>query len=186
MNRGKSRLSPEYALLGFLYQAPGYGYELHQRLHGIFSELWHASQSQTYNILKRLEDQECLTSSPVEQDKLPTRQQLFITPKGRERFETWLFEPTNASVHAIRVEFLTRLYFTQLLFPSRIPATIQNQVDTVKVALKTLRQRMGTTPDDQPFNRLALELRVELLNSIVRWLTDRVILVEQGMSHAQS
>ena len=186
MNRGKSHLSPEYALLGFLYQSPGYGYELHQKLQGIFGDIWHASQSQTYNILKRLEAQECLQSSVVEQNKLPARQQLYITPKGRERFETWLFEPTNSSVHAIRVEFLTRLYFTQLLFPNRITATVQAQVDTVESAIEALRQRLETTAADQPFNRLALELRVELLNSVVRWLTDRVKSMEQGIPHAES
>jgi DNA-binding PadR family transcriptional regulator len=185
-NRGKSRLSPEFALLGFLYQAPGYGYELHQRLRELFSDIWHASQSQTYNILKRLEAQECLTSSLVEQDKLPARQQLFITPKGRERFETWLNEPTNPSVHAIRVEFLTRLYFMQLLFPSRVAATVQAQVDTVKLALEALRQHLTDTPDDQPFNRLALELRVELLTSIVHWLNERVKSIEQSIPHAES
>ncbi len=48
-----SRLSPEYVLMGFLYQHPGYGYDLHRRLSEEFGYIWHVSRSQTHNILKR-------------------------------------------------------------------------------------------------------------------------------------
>jgi DNA-binding PadR family transcriptional regulator len=50
-HRSGSR-SPEFALLGFLYEAPSYGYRLHQRLAHDLSQVWPISQSQSYAILK--------------------------------------------------------------------------------------------------------------------------------------
>jgi len=170
INRGNSRLSPEFVLLGFLYQSPSHGYELHQRLLDQFGNIWHASQSQTYNILKRLEAQGYIRSTWVEQEKLPRRQQLYITASGSERFDAWLANPTRPSVHAIRVEFITRLYFTQQYFPKRTRELIQAQVEVVKASLAQLQQQLANLPDNQAFNRLSLELRVELLRSLTHWL----------------
>ena len=169
-NRGNNRLSPEFVLLGFLYQSPSHGYELHHRLLDVFGNLWHSSQSQTYNILKRLENQGYIHSTCIEQEKLPARQLLRISGSGLERFETWLALPTRSSVHAIRVEFITRLYFTQLYFPARTQAMIQTQAEMVRTDLSQLKQQLEKYPDKQAINRMALELRIELLSSVTHWL----------------
>ncbi len=165
-----NRLSPEYALLGLLYRAPCHGYELHQRLIDQFNNIWHASQSQTYNILNRLEAQGYIHSEVVEQEKLPARQQLQLSSMGTSRFETWLAQPTNPSVHAIRVEFITRLYFTRLYFPERVYGMVLDQMGTVQGGIDELNRQLDRLPRMQLFNRLALELRVELLESVVSWL----------------
>lgn len=169
-NHYNSRLSPEYVLLGFLYQSPSHGYELHQRLLDKFGNTWHASQSQSYNILQRLEAQGYIESTQVEQEKLPPRQKLNITSTGLERFEAWLAQPTRPSVHAIRVEFITRLYFTQRYFPGRTQEMIQDQVEVVTAGLAQLRQQLLKLPNEQAYDRLALELRMELLSSVIHWL----------------
>jgi len=168
--QSSSRLSPEYVLLGFLYQSPSHGYELHQRLLDIFGNTWHASQSQTYNILQRLEAQGYIRSMSVAQEKLPPRQQLTITSTGLERFESWLDQPTKPSVHAIRVEFITRLYFTQCYFPVRTQEMIQRQVEVVTAGLTQLQQQLAILPAEQAYDRLALELRMALLSSVIHWL----------------
>lgn len=169
-NRVNSRISPEYVLLGFLYKHPSHGYKLHRRLLNEFGNIWHASQSQTYNILKRLEAQAYITSTFWEQEKLPPRQILQITDSGLGRFEAWLNQPTKCSVHAIRVEFVTRLYFMQLYYPQNTPEMIRVQVDVVNAGLNQLQKDLADLPDSQTFNRLALELRIKLLNSAISWL----------------
>ncbi len=169
-NQYNSRLSPEYVLLGFLYQSPSHGYELHQRLLDKFGNTWHTSQSQTYNILQRLEAQGYIGSTHVEQEKLPPRQKLNITSAGYKRFEAWLAQPTRPSVHAIRVEFITRLYFTQCYFPDRTQGMIQDQVDVVTAGLAQLLQQLLKLHSEQACDRLALELRMELLSSVIHWL----------------
>jgi len=171
-NLVSSRLSPEYVLLGFLYIHPSHGYELHQRLLDVFGNIWHASQSQTYNILKRLESQGFIASTLVEQEKLPPRQQLQITESGSARFESWLNKPTKSSVHAIRVEFITRLYFMQQYYPQKTKEMIKVQVEVVNSGINQLHENLSNIPDSQVFDRLALELRINLLKSVISWLNE--------------
>ena len=159
-------------LLGFLYLLPSHGYELHQRLSSEFGNIWHASQSQTYNILKRLEAKGYITSTYVEQEKLPPRQLLRITQSGSERFITWLNKPTKSSVHAIRVEFVTRLYFMQRTYPQKIQEMIRLQIKVVNAGLFQLDESLANIPDSQTFDRLALELRISLLKSVISWLNE--------------
>jgi DNA-binding PadR family transcriptional regulator len=178
------RLSPEYALLGFLIGSSSHGYELHQRLMDQFGNIWHTSQSQTYNILKRLESQGFIRSTYVEQEKLPARQQLELSTSGVERFEAWLFRPTRPSVHAIRVEFITRLYFTRLYHPMRLQGMVKSQAKVVKAGLDQLQKQLDKLPEDQAYSRLALELRVELLSSVDRWLDRCLRAAKEGAGWA--
>ena len=83
----------------------GKGSPCAQRLAADLGQVWHISQSQTYNILNRLETQGDISSTTLEQEKLPPRQVLQITQKGRERFDKWMDMPTGSSVRAIRLEF---------------------------------------------------------------------------------
>jgi DNA-binding PadR family transcriptional regulator len=168
--KGSSRLSPEFALLGFLFGHPDHGYELHRCLQEVFGNIWHASQSQTYNILKRLEAQGYISTTEVEQDKYPPRQMLELTENGRKRFTEWLNQPSKSSVHAIRVEFLTRLYFSELFFPENIQMMIRSQIDVVEKGISELDCISTKLPAEQVFDRLAIELRIELLNSVINWL----------------
>lgn len=164
--------SPEYALLGFLYKQPTHGYILHQRLVSELGHVWHISQSQTYNILKRLDTQGYISTTTVEQEKLPPRQLLHITPAGRRRFEDWLQTPSGSSVRAIRVEFITRLYFAQKYFPDLIQPILDDQTGEIKTAIARLEASLKTIPAGQPFNRISLELRIRQLHSVRIWLIE--------------
>jgi DNA-binding PadR family transcriptional regulator len=137
-----------------------------------FENIWHGSQSQTYNILNRLEAQGYINPTEVEQEKLPPRQLLYITEAGIQRFEAWLDKPTKPSVHAIRVEFISRLYFMQLYYPQKVPQMIKTQADVVADGLNRLEENLRNLPANQAFNRLALELRIKLLISVIDWLND--------------
>jgi DNA-binding PadR family transcriptional regulator len=170
INHGTSRLSPEYVLLGFVYQNPNHGYELHKRMEAEFENIWHASQSQTYNILNRLEVHGYIMATQVEQDKLPPRKLLHITDAGKERFEEWIDTPTKPSVHAIRVEFISRLYFMQLYYPQKVLQMTHTQVEVVADGLIEQEENLRDLADEQIFNRLALELRIKLLSSLIAWL----------------
>ncbi|OGN99064.1 MAG: hypothetical protein A2Z71_09675 [Chloroflexi bacterium RBG_13_50_21] len=172
MDSKQTRLSPEFVLLGFLYQNPGHGYELHRRLVDEFGYIWHVSQSQTYNILKRLESHGFITAALIEQEKLPTRQLFHLNESGLHRFSTWLDTPTKCSVHAIRVEFITRLYFIHLYQPSKILEAIRLQTREVQVGLLRLEEMHLSLPEEQIFNYLALDLRIKFLRSIISWLDE--------------
>jgi PadR family transcriptional regulator AphA len=164
--------SPEYALLGFLYLQPNHGYELHRLLIAELGQAWHVSQSQTYAILKRLETQGYISSTTVEQEKLPAIQNRSISPTGRQRFEAWLETPSGSSVRALRLEFITRLYFAQKLAPERIIPMLDAQTAEIQNALARLEASLAFLSDGQKFNRLSLQLRIQQLKSILDWLVE--------------
>jgi DNA-binding PadR family transcriptional regulator len=164
--------SPEFALLGLLYKAPSHGYNLHQQLITDLGHVWHVSQSQTYAILKRLIKDGDISSSTLTQEKLPPRQVLKITPRGRRRFKAWLQAPSGSSVRAIRLEFITRLYFAQKLFPDSVNAIFEEESGDINTALTRMEQVRNAIPSEQSFNRLSVNLRIRQLYSVRAWLIE--------------
>ncbi|HEX2908884.1 MAG TPA: PadR family transcriptional regulator [Phototrophicaceae bacterium] len=167
-----STLSPEYVLLGLLNQQAAHGYDLHERLLAELGSIWHISLSQTYNILKRLEAQGYIIGTVQAQEKSPARRRFSLTPTGRARFECWLNTPTELSSRAIRVEFLTRLYFVYRIRPEAAAGLIETQRAETQAGLARLQTRLHELPPEQVFNRLGLELRVRQLGSILIWLEE--------------
>jgi DNA-binding PadR family transcriptional regulator len=162
--------SPEPALLGLLSQKPSHGYELHQRLVGDLGLVWHVSQSQTYNILSRLESEGKISGTTQEQHNRPSRRVYQLTKQGRERFEDWLHTPNQCSVRAVRVEFITRLYFARSRDSILAQRLIDEQAVEIKRGLKKMQRRLSELNPDQLFNRLGLELRISQLQSLSSWL----------------
>jgi DNA-binding PadR family transcriptional regulator len=167
-----SALSPEYALLGFLSQHPAHGYELHRRLLEELGQVWHVSLSQTYNILTRLERQGYITGQTFEQEKLPSRREFQLTPAGQTHFEQWLHMPSGCSVRAIRVEFITRLYFASAMGADLARDMIRVQQDEVEQGIRRIREALAVLPAEQTFNRLGLTMRIRQLVSVLDWLSE--------------
>jgi DNA-binding PadR family transcriptional regulator len=167
-----SSLSPEYALLGLLREKPDHGYELHLRLARNLGEVWHVSQSQVYNILNRLEAQGYVSPTVKKQFHLPDRRLLRLTAAGRRRFDAWFGAPPSASVKAIRVEFLSRLYFAQRLRPEAVAGLIEAQTAEVHAALKRLQRALDACEPDRVYGRLGLEFRLRQLQSVLGWLAE--------------
>jgi len=162
--------SPEYPLLGLLAQQPSHGYKLHRRLVSDLGQVWHISLSQAYNILKRLEEQGYIRGVQQDQDKRPSRRQFQITPAGEQRLQAWLDAPTPPSVHLIRVEFTSRLYFACASGPQAAVRLIDGQAAQVQAGLEHLQSSLEDIPAAQVFNRLGVELRLRQLHSILGWL----------------
>ena len=165
-------LSPEFALLGFLISGPSHGYDLHQRFLLELGHVWHMSQSQAYAILKRLENRGDVSVQVVEQEKLPARQMLRITEMGRGRFFEWLELGIGTTARSIRLEFLTRLYFTQLHRPENIQHIYETQSAEIESKITRLESLFEHLPPDQTFNRLSLDLRLRQMRLIQTWMTE--------------
>jgi DNA-binding PadR family transcriptional regulator len=164
--------------LGLVAQGPAHGYELHQRLAADLGYVWRLSLSQTYNILNRLEAKGFVTGTEQVQEKLPARRLLRLLPAGRQRFETWLHSPSGCSARAIRVEFVTRLYFAMSHSPALAHDLIEQQIAAVSAGLSRLQEALAAMPAGQLFNRLGIELRIRQLTSILDWLADCHTMVE--------
>jgi DNA-binding PadR family transcriptional regulator len=159
-------------LLGFLKQKATHGYDLHQQLTTHLGQVWHISLSQTYNILNRLEAQNLVTGTTQEQTKLPDRRRFRLTPAGRRRFDDWFNDVSGCSVHSIRIEFTTRLFFAQSEGPEVMQKVIEAQLVRTEHCLQRLRELQTELPSDQPFNRLGTTLRLNLISSTLDWMRE--------------
>ena len=147
-------LSPEMVLLGLLFRKAGHGYDLHRKVVTDLGQVWHLSQSQAYAILKRLETRGDISTREIPQEKLPPRQELHITAHGRRTFLAWLDTPSGGSTRAIRMEFVTRLYFLNMYFPRKVPQAFKQQRAEAGTHIKRLEKTLKALPEDQIFNRM--------------------------------
>ncbi|MBI5963333.1 MAG: PadR family transcriptional regulator [Chloroflexi bacterium] len=171
-NQHSGTISPEIALLGFLMAGPCHGYDLHQRFVIELGNVWHLSQSQAYAILKRLENKGDAFARLVEQDKLPARQMLRISAAGRQRFMNWLAKGCGSNARSIRLEFLTRLYFSNLYTPDNTGQIYSAQSIEIKNSINRLENMMTHLPPDQAYNRLSLDLRLRQMKLIQEWMEE--------------
>ncbi|HRJ57889.1 MAG TPA: PadR family transcriptional regulator [Anaerolineales bacterium] len=165
-------LSPEMALLGLLYKKAGHGYDLHRKVVTDLGQVWHLSQSQAYAILKRLEAQGDISTEEVQQEKLPSRQLLHMTEQGCKKFLDWLNTPSGGSTRAIRMEFITRLYFLKMYFPKKIDLAFEQQRVEARTHIQRLEQSLSALPKDQVYNRMSLDLRLRQLKDVLAWLDE--------------
>ena len=165
-------LSPEMALLGLLYGGPGHGYDLHRKVITDLGQVWHLSQSQAYAILKRLETRGDISVEEIPQEKLPPRQLLRMTPQGCKRFLDWLDAPSGGSTRAIRMEFVTRLYFLRNYMPEKLEEAFERQSSEAKSQIERLEKARDELPGNQIYNRMSLDLRLRQLNTVLEWLDE--------------
>ncbi len=145
---------------------------MHERIERELGQIWQISLSQTYNILKRLETKGFIKGTLQAQTTVPDRYRFQLTPAGRSRFKAWLKTPAEPSARAIRVEFLTRLYFISTTHSQAARNLIEAQIEATQAGLARLTEKLVELPPEQTFNRLGLELRLRQLTSILEWLAE--------------
>jgi DNA-binding PadR family transcriptional regulator len=180
-----SALEPEYLILGLLSKEADHGYGLQQRIEKDFPWVWRISQSQTYNILKRLENLGALEAKQIAGEGAPPRRKFHLSPKGRERFESWLKSPTPSSARAIRIEFLTKFYFALETDPELAEKLLDEQHLALKRGLYRLQKSAEALTEDNPLSQLALDLRIRQLKTALAWLEDSCKNIEtfQSVKH---
>jgi len=165
-------LSPEMALLGLLYEAPAHGYDLHRKVIADLGQVWHLSQSQAYSILKRLEVRGDISMQEIPQEKLPPRQLLQMTETGRQRFLAWLDAPSGGSTRAIRMEFVTRLYFLHMYMPEKLGPAFERQRLEAETHIRRLEKMRASLPAAQIYNKMSLGMRLKQLKLVLEWLDE--------------
>ena len=165
-----SQITPDETLLGLLAVRAQHGYELLDcfRDPGQLGEVWRLSTSQLYAVLKRLEAQGLTEGREVLVQDAPPRMEYTLTGIGQERLQNWLDESSpSASVHRVRVEFLSRLYIARLLNIPTIPI-----VERQKAACRSKRAALVTCLEQSEpgIGRLTLELGLAQIDVILQWL----------------
>lgn len=165
-----SRPVPDAVILGLLKAQPSHGYDLLERFRSKehLGHIWHLSTSQLYAVLRRLEDSGAVVGADVEVSDAPVRREYQILPKGGAQLNQWLFEKQpSASLHRIRVIFLSRLYIASLL-DLPVDEIFQHQMTMCKKQRHAFVEELQQT--DTTIENLALDLVVHQLSAVIDWL----------------
>jgi DNA-binding PadR family transcriptional regulator len=167
----KLPLSLEYALLGFVRNGPSYSYEIHQQLErtAVLHLVWHMKQRQTYALLERLEQEGCLASETVMQERRPPRRMLRLTAQGVATFQNWVVLPVEHG-RDFRQEFMAKLYFAQREGAKTVSVLIDRQIEVCRGWLEEFQLQLAVLPVDEPLDRLVILFRIGQLEAILTWL----------------
>ena len=173
-----SSITPDETILGLLIVRARHGYELLDcfRDPTQLGEVWQLSTSQVYAVLKRLEAQGFTEGRDVPVADAPTRTEYQLTGEGETHLQAWLDELSpSASIHRVRVEFLSRLYIARLIDVPTVPIVERQKA----VCLKKRKEVWDCLEKAEPgIGRLTLELIIGQLDVILQWL-DRCELTPQ-------
>src|SRR5450432_3797789 len=165
-----SSITPDETILGLLAVRARHGYELLDCFsdRGQLGEVWRLSTSQLYAVLKRLESQGLTTGSLAQAADAPPRNEYTLTEAGVQRLKAWLKEEhPPASVHCVRVEFLSRLYIARLLNLPTLGIVERQKRACADRRNELLAQLNLSKPG---IGLLTLELNIAQLDAIAHWI----------------
>jgi PadR family transcriptional regulator AphA len=128
-------MSLRHAVLGLLATQPSTGYELTNRFDVSLANAWHASHSQIYPELARLEEAGMVE---VVGEGARNSRTFGITPAGREELRRWLVEtePNRAQ----RNETAVRWFLVALLDPADRRAVLERELEHADAYAEMLRE----------------------------------------------
>lgn len=166
-------MSLRHAILGLLAIQPSTGYELTQRFDLSLAHAWHASHSQVYPELAKLETEgfaEVLAEGP-------RRSRTWgITDAGRTELRHWLVE---TEVHrGQRNESGVRWFLFQLLDPADRRAVIEREIAYVEQSGAMLdalvADKAAKRPDDPSPLAPSIDLGQRINGVMLEWLHDQL------------
>jgi PadR family transcriptional regulator AphA len=172
----------ENLILGLLIPWPRHGYHLYQAYQAAFDLIWMVGRSQFYAALAELEQNGKLKARIEPQPDHPPRRVFEVTEAGRAQFEAWLREPVTP-MRAIRVEFIAKLRFYDLLGWDGAAALIDTQIETCQAARRGWEKEESEldNADSDPFMQVVYEFRRQQADFIIRWLEHaRMLLVQKS------
>ncbi len=157
----------DYAVLGVLALGPAHGYDVSRQLHQGLEKIWRLKRSQIYALLNSLEKEGLVRHERVDQETLPPKKIFSLSPAGREVLLSWLCSPVN-HIRDLRLEFLGKLHFTELICPEKKPQLVSSQLAVLCNKLNSLSEVRHRCE-----NRLELQVldfRLAMIRAAVQWL----------------
>lgn len=165
-----ARPIPDEVVLGLLKAKPTHGYDLLEVFNSPahLGRCWRMSTSQLYAVLKRLERNGSVCGKEVDVLNAPSRIEYEITDHGCQQLDNWLFElKPSASVHRIRVEFLSRIFIANLLNHPRDPI-VKGQIASCERQRDRFHSQKQTCRSDM--EALTLDFIINQLDAAINWL----------------
>jgi DNA-binding PadR family transcriptional regulator len=168
-------MSLRHAVLGLLALEPTTGYDLAQRFDRTLANAWHASHSQIYPELARLQD-----AGMVEVvGEGPRRSRTWaVTQRGHEELRRWMTEtePNRSQ----RNETAVRWFLLSLIDPADRRIALERELafgaEEIE-RLQAIADHLDATPDARPF-RSTVDLGLRI-NAVMReWLAEQLDALE--------
>ena len=162
-----------FAVLGQLAQGPSSGYEVKARLEAGAAHFWHASYSQVYAELRRVEGLGLVTEERVVQEGRPNKRVYTITEAGREALRGWLAEPWGLA--HLRDESLVKLTLSSPLAREDVVAHVRRLKAAHERRRADFEARIADLPQDAGLHlRLALRKGVHAQTAFAAWCQEVV------------
>jgi PadR family transcriptional regulator AphA len=164
------RLVPDEVVLGLLKYQSSHGYELLKwfNSHEYLGRIWTMSTSQIYAVLKRLEELGTIVGEEISTQNAPNRVEYHITKFGEDRLLAWLYKSKpSASIHRIRVEFISRLFIAELIELPKSEIILSQKQAVERVLGKLDAQKASTQSSTE---QLTLTFVVGQLKTALKWL----------------
>jgi len=163
--------SSEFALLGFLYDKPTHGYDLHKSItdpDGI-GLIWNVKMSNLYAYLDKLDKKGFIHGTMQPGDAHPTRMEYQITDEGKKAFEDWL---STIVIHPrdFRQEFMLRYYFHLKYQPDKVNDLINQQKIECNLWLVNTMTLIENVIETDQFKKSVIQFRIFQIQSMINWL----------------
>jgi DNA-binding PadR family transcriptional regulator len=163
-------MSLRHAVLGLLATEPSTGYELARKFDVSLANAWHASHSQIYPELARLEEAGMVE---VVGEGARNSRTFGITGAGREELRRWLVEtePNRAQ----RNETAVRWFLVALLDPADRRAVLERELEHAEAyaaMLREISERIGE-PGGHPFAP-TVDLGLRTTTVMREWLREQL------------
>ena len=163
----------KYALLALIARRPRHGYDLKSAFETAMGGTWPINIGQIYTTLSRLERDQLVDCTIIEQDTLPDRKVYRITEKGEKALDRWLTAPIELSP-PLRDDLYVKVLAHQLTRPTEPPPFLDDTRRSVHAALAAVERHAQTIGHDHGDPTALLLDAVSLqLQTTLRWL-DRV------------
>jgi PadR family transcriptional regulator, regulatory protein AphA len=164
-------VSLRHAVLGMLAVEPSTGYELTQRFEVSLANAWHASHSQIYPELARLQADGMVE---VVGEGARRSRTYAVTPAGRGELRDWLLatEPNRSQ----RNETAVRWFLVALLDPEDRRTVLERELahaDAYARVLEETAERLDTLEEPHPF-RPTVELGLRTTAVMRDWLREQI------------
>lgn len=163
--------SSEFALLGFLFDKPTHGYDLHKLItdpDGI-GLIWSVKMSNLYAYLDKLDRKGYIHGTMQPGEAHPTRMEYSITEEGNTAFKEWLSSIVKHP-RDFRQEFMLRYFFHLKYHPTDIIELIKRQQNECSMWLDNTMVLFEKVKEEDQFKKSVIQFRVAQIQSMINWL----------------
>jgi DNA-binding PadR family transcriptional regulator len=164
-------VSLRHAVLGLLAVEPATGYELTRKFDVSLASAWHASHSQIYPELARLQEAGMIE---VVGEGARRSRTYAVTPAGRDELRAWLLD--TEPVRSQRNETAVRWFLVALLDPADRRTVLERELehaDAYRGMLEDTAERLDALDAPHPF-RPTVDLGLRTVAVMREWLQEQI------------